>query len=79
MIPEVSRLSAIHQSMVNYGYKTKLIKNLSVLDLTQKIHNQHLIHIQHMIPNKAKSKMSYGLELKKHKVCQKKNKTSSEH
>lgn len=79
MIPEMSRLSAIHQTMSNYGYKTKLIKTLSVLGVAQKIHNQHLIHIQHMIPNKVKSKMSYGLVLTEHKAYQKKNRTSNEH
>lgn len=79
MIPEASRLSAIHQSVVNYGYKKKFIKNLTVLGVTQKIQNQHLTHIQQMIPNKIKSKMSYGLAQTEHKACQKKNSTTSEH
>lgn len=46
---------------MNNGYKNKLIKKLSALCVTQKIHNQHVTHIQCMTPNKVKNKISYGL------------------
>ena len=47
--------------VVNYGYKYKFIKKLTVLGVTQKINNQYVTHVQHMTPNKVESKMSYGL------------------
>lgn len=45
--------------LVNYGYKYKFIKSLRFLGVTQKLNNQYLTHVQHMIPNKVKSKKNY--------------------
>lgn len=56
--------------MVNYDTNANLLKNLTVLGVTQKINNQYLTHVQHMTPKKIKSKTSYGLVQTEYEACQ---------